>query len=109
MPRSLDSQMRVGRRVAMTVLWTIMFVVGLGLGLLVGVPQIGDLVRNASQSTTNSTLLVAISVAMIISGLYGIVFSHRNLKHSVDLIAEVDRARTETMALESTRYPPPPQ
>jgi branched-subunit amino acid ABC-type transport system permease component len=101
--------MRVGRRVAMTVLWTIMFVVGLGLGLLVGVPQIGDLVRNASQSTTNSTLLVAISVAMIISGLYGIVFSHRNLKHSVDLIAEVDRARTETMALESTRYPPPPQ
>ena len=41
---------------------------------------------------------------MILLGLWGISGSHRNLKHSVDLIAEVDRARKETIQLETTRY-----
>ncbi len=105
MPTALSSQARVGRRVAMTVLWTVIFVVGLALSLLVGVPSLADLVQKASVSTTESrTLVVAIAVAMVLSGFWGIAASHRNLKHSLDLIAEVDRARTETIALESTRY-----
>ena len=105
MPGALSSQARVGRRVAMTVLWTVIFVVGLALSLLVGVPSLADLVQRASASTTESrTLVVAIAVAMVLSGFWGIAASHRNLKHSLDLIAEVDRARTETIALESTRY-----
>ena len=105
MPAALSSQARVGRRVAMTVLWTVIFVVGLALSLLVGVPSLADLVQRASVSTTESrTLVVAVAVAMVLSGFWGIAASHRNLKHSLDLIAEVDRARTETIALESTRY-----
>ena len=82
----------------------------LGLGLLVGLSGLADLVQRASASTTEArTLVVAVSVAMTLSGLWGIAASHRNLKHSVDLIAEVDRARTETIALESTRYAQPPK
>lgn len=104
MPGTLSSRMRVGRRIAMTVLWTVVLVVGMGLGLLVGVPQISELVGRASESTTNSTLVVAVAVAMVLSGLWGIGASHRNLRHSVDLITEVDRARSETIALESSRY-----
>lgn len=101
----LSAKARVGRRIAMTVLWTIILVVGVALGLLVGVPGLADLVQRASVSTTEArTLVVAVAVAMILSGFWGIAASHRNLKHSVDLIAEVDRARTETIALESTRY-----
>lgn len=104
MSGTTSSQMRVGRRVALTVFWTVVLVVGLGLALLVGVPQIASLVQQASESTTNSTATVAVAVAMILSGLWGIVASHRNLRHSVNLMAEVDRARTETIALESSRY-----
>lgn len=105
MPPAFSSQMRVGRRVALTVFWTVIFVVGLALGLLVGLPGLADLVKQAADSTTTArTLAVAVAVAMVLSGLWGIGASHRNLKHSVDLIAEVDRARTETIALEATRY-----
>ncbi len=110
MPVSFSSQMRVAQRVALTVIWTVIFVVGLGLGLLVGLPGLAALVQRGSESTTEAkTLVVAVAVAMSLSGLWGIAASHRNLKHSVDLIAEVDRARTETIALESTRYAPPPK
>jgi hypothetical protein len=110
MPVSFSSQMRVARRVGLTVFWTVIFVVGLGLGLLVGVPGLADLVQRASSSTSGAQpIAVAVSVAMTLSGLWGIAASHRNLKHSVDLIAEVDRARTETIALESTRYTQPPK
>jgi hypothetical protein len=105
MPGSFSSQMRVAQRVAMTVLWTVIFVVGLGLGFLVGVPGLADLVQRASASTTEArTLVVAVAVAMTLSGLWGIAASHRNLRHSVDLIAEVDKARTETIALETNRF-----
>jgi len=105
MPERFSSQTRVGRRVALTVFWTVVLVVGVALALLVGLPGLADLVQRASASTTEAkTLVVAVAVAMVLSGLWGIGASHRNLRHSVDLIAEVDRARTETIALESTRY-----
>jgi hypothetical protein len=100
----VGSQIRVGKLVAFPVFWTVILVVGLALGLLVGVPGLANLVKRASDSTTDSTLVVAVAVAMFLSGLWGIAASHRNLKHAVDLIAEVDRARTETMVMESARY-----
>lgn len=105
MSTPFSAQAHVGRRVAMTVLWTIIFVVGLAIGLLVGLPNLANLVQQASVSTTEArTLAVALAVAMVLSGVWGIAASHRNLRHSVDLIAEVDRARTETIQLESSRY-----
>jgi chromate transport protein ChrA len=105
MPGPLSSQMRVGRRLALTVFWTVILVVGVGLALLVGVTQLAELIQNAARwSTEARTGVVAVAVAMILSGVWGIGASHRNLRHSVDLITEVDRARTETLALETTRY-----
>lgn len=105
MGASFSSQAHVGRRVLLTVFWTIIFVVGLGIAVLISVPDLASLIEQASVSTVVSrTLLVAASVALVIIGLWGISSSHRNLRHAVDLIAEVDRARKETIQLETTRY-----
>lgn len=105
MRASFSSQAHVGRRVLLTVFWTIIFVVGLGIAVLISVPDLASLIEQASVSTTVSrTLLVAASVALLLIGLWGISSSHRNLRHAVDLIAEVDRARKETIQLETTRY-----
>jgi hypothetical protein len=86
MSAPFSAQARVGRRVALTVVWTVVLVVGLAIGLLVGLPDLASLVQ------------------MVLSGIWGIAASHRNLRHSVDLIAEIDRARTETIRLDSSRY-----
>ncbi len=105
MGASFSSQAHVGRRVLLTVFWTVVFVVGLGIAVLISVPDLASLIEQASLSTAVSrTLLVAASVALVIIGLWGISSSHRNLRHAVDLIAEVDRARKETIQLETTRY-----
>lgn len=107
MKSSLSSQAHVGRRVALVVFWTVVFVVGLAIGLLISLPDLTSLVEQASKSTLESrTLYVAVAMAMVLLGLWGISASHKELRHSVDLIAEVDRARTETIQLESTRYMP---
>jgi hypothetical protein len=95
----------VGRRTFFTVLWTIIFVVGLGIAVLLLVPDLANLVQQASVSTAvPKTILVAVSVALLLFGLWGISSSARNLRHAVDLISEVDRARKETIQLETTRY-----
>ncbi len=104
MSSSYSSQAHVGRRVLQIVFWTIIFIVGVGLGLLIVVPSIADALKNASASTLTSTVAYVVSVAMILLGLWGISGSHRNLKHAVNLIAEVDQARKETIQLETTRY-----
>lgn len=104
MASSYSAQARVGRRVAQIVFWTVVFIVGVGLGLLIVVPSIATALKDASASTLTSTVAYVVSVVMILLGLWGISGSHRNLKHSVDLIAEVDRARKETIQLETTRY-----
>ncbi len=104
MSTSASSQAHVGRRVAQTVLWTIVFVAGVALGLLIVLgTYIADALRAASSSALTSTVAYVVSVAMILLGLWGISGSHRNLKHAIDLIAEVDRARKETIQLETTR------
>ncbi len=104
MSSSYSSQAHVGRRVLQIVFWTIIFLVGVGLGLLIVLPSIADALKNASASTLTSTVAYVVSVAMILLGLWGISGSHRNLKHAVNLIAEVDQARKETIQLETTRY-----
>src|SRR5256885_13640266 len=99
MPVSFSSQMRVAQRVALTVFWTVIFVVGLGLGLLVGLPGLAALVQRGSESTTEAkTLVVAVAVAMSLSGLWGVAASHRKPKHSVDFIATGRPGRAETHA-----------
>lgn len=85
--------------------WTLVLLVGLSIGLLVAVPQLGDALRSAANATAAAQTIAAVaSVAMILLGLWGIAGSYRNLKHSIDLITQVDRARTETLQLETTRY-----
>lgn len=104
MSGSASAQAHVGRRVFQIVFWTIVFIVGVGLGLLIVFPSIGDALKNASANTLSSTVAYVVAVAMILLGLWGISGGHRNLRHSVDLISEVDRARKETIQLETTRY-----
>lgn len=105
MSPSASAEAHVGRRILLTVLWTVIFVVGLAIAVLILVPDLSSLVQQASISSVESrTVLVAISVALVLIGLWGISSSHRNLRHAVDLISEVDRARKETIQLETTRY-----
>src|SRR5256886_12363565 len=87
MPVSFSSQMRVAQRVALTVIWTVIFVAGLGLGLLVGLPGLTALVQRGSESTTEAkTLVVAVAVAMFLSGFEGAAAKHRILELSVNVI-----------------------
>lgn len=104
MGSSASVQAHVSRRVVWIVFWTIVFIAGVGLGLLIIFPAIGEALKNASASTLTSTLAYVAAVVMILLGLWGISGGHRNLKHAVDLISEVDRARKETIQLETTRY-----
>ena len=104
MAASLSAQARVGRRIVLTVLWTMLLIVGVTIGLLVLVPGIQDSIQNASRAVAGGAFALAIAVALIMLGLWGISANNRNLKHAVDLIAQVDRARKETIQLESTRY-----
>ena len=104
MATPLSTQARVGRRIVLTVLWTILLIVGVTIGLLVLVPGIQDSIQHASRAVAGGAFALAIAVALIMLGLWGISANNRNLKHAVDLIAQVDRARKETIQLESTRY-----
>ena len=104
MATPLSTQARVGRRVVLTVLWTMLLIVGVTIGLLVLVSGIQDSIQNASRAVAGGAFALAIAVALIMLGLWGISANNRNLKHAVDLIAQVDRARKETIQLESTRY-----
>jgi hypothetical protein len=96
---------RVGRRVVLTVFWTIILVGGLTIGVLLAAPGAASRVQEALTATLAATsIAAALSVGMILVGLWGIASSLRNLRHSVELIAEVDRARRETIQLEGSRY-----
>ncbi len=104
MAAPLSTQARVGRRIVLTVLWTMLLIVGVTIGLLVLVPGIQDSIQRASGAVAGGAFALSIAVALIMLGLWGISANNRNLKHAVDLIAQVDRARKETIQLESTRY-----
>ncbi len=101
-----SSQARVGRRIVLTVFWTMLLIVGITIGVLVLVPGIQDAIQNASGAVAGGAFAPSIAVALVMLGLWGIAANNRNLKHAVDMIAEVDRARKETIQLETTRYMP---
>src|SRR5437667_151444 len=96
----LSTQARVGRRIALTVWWTMLLIVGVTIGLLVLVPGIQDSIQRASGAVAGGAFALSVAVALIMLGLWGISANNRNLKHAVDLIAQVDRARKETIQLE---------
>ncbi len=104
MSASPSTQAHVGRRVTQIVFWTIVFIAGVAIGLLILFPSLAEAIKSASGSALTSTVAYVVSVAMILLGLWGISGSHRNLKHAVNLISEVDRARKETIQLETGRY-----
>lgn len=99
---------RVGLRVALIVFWTIVLAAGLTVGVLLAAPGAAAAVQGALTATLEwRSVAAAIAVSMILLGLWGIASSRKSLQHTVELITEVDRARKETIQLESARYPEP--
>ncbi|HTD80837.1 MAG TPA: hypothetical protein VK723_01675 [Thermoplasmata archaeon] len=91
-------------RVLLIVFWTVVLVLGVGLAALVSIPNLADLVQGASSATIAAKSgAVAAAVAMFLLGLWGITASHRAMTHALELAAEVDRARKETIQLETAR------
>lgn len=96
---------RVGLRIWLTAFWTLVLAAGLTLGVLLAAPGFASTLQGALTATLEATsVAVAIAVGMILLGLWGIASNQKSLKHSVELIAEVDRARKETIQLESSRF-----
>ncbi len=99
------SEVRIGMRIAMTVLWAIVMVSGVSVGVLLAVPGIGAAIQGSLTSNlAASTIGSALAVGMVLVGLWGITSSYRSLRHTLDLMAEADRARKESIQLEGTRY-----
>jgi|GEM_PF-2905006 len=104
MPPS-SARAKVALRVGLIVFWTIVFIAGVTVAVLLLAPGFAQSVQSALTATLASTgFAAALAVGMVFAGLWGIAASHRNLKHAVELIAEVDRARKETIQLDSIRY-----
>src|SRR3989442_15581434 len=93
MAASLSAQARVGRRIVLTVLWTMLLIVGVTIGLLVTVPGIQDSIQRASGAVAGGAFDLSVAVALILLGLWGISANHRNLQHAGHLTAKGDRAR----------------
>jgi quinol-cytochrome oxidoreductase complex cytochrome b subunit len=101
---------RVGLRIALTVLWTIVLVAGATLGVLLAAPGLAESVQRGLTTTVALTgVAAAVAVGMILIGLWGIASSHRHLQLAMDLIAESDRARKEAIQLEGSRLQRPPR
>ena len=72
--------------------------------MIVSVPNLADLMAGASQATLGAkSAAAAAAVAMFLIGLWGITSSHRAMTHALQMAAEVDRARKETIQLETAR------
>src|SRR3989449_2156809 len=92
MAAPLSTQARVGRRIVLTVLWTMLLIVGVTIGLLVLVPGIQDSIQRASGAVAGGAFAPSIAAALILLGLSGISADNPNLNHTGDLITLVDRA-----------------
>jgi len=91
-------------RVLLIVFWTVVLILGAALAIIVSVPNLADLLAGASQATLGAkSAAVAAAVAMFLLGLWGITASHRAMTHALEMAAEVDRARKETIQLETAR------
>src|SRR2546430_9491096 len=98
-----SSQAHVGKRIVLTVLWTILLIVGLTIGILALVPNVQTAIQNASGAEAGGAVAPSIAVALVLLGLWGIAADNRNLKHAGDIISEADRAPEETIPLQRTR------
>ena len=91
-------------RVILIVFWTFILIAGVAVAVIVSVPNLADLLAGASQATLGAkTAAAAAAVAMFLIGLWGITSSHRAMTHALQMAAEVDRARKETIQLETAR------
>ena len=68
MATPLSTQARVGRRIILTVLWTMLLIVGVTIGLLVLVPGIQDSIQRASGAVAGGAFALSIAVALIMLG-----------------------------------------
>src|SRR2546425_12120598 len=103
MAAPLSTQARVGRRIVLTVLWTMLLIVGVTIGLLVLVPGIQDSIQRASGAVAGGAFALSLAGAPILLGVWGISANNRDLNHPVDLIAQVGRAPQEAIRLAGTR------
>src|SRR2546430_14823276 len=102
MPAS--SEAHVGKRIVLTVLWTILLIVGLTIGILALVPNVQTAIQNASRAVAGGAVAPSIAAALVLPGLWGLPANHRNLKHAGAIISRADRPRQETLPPERTRY-----
>jgi hypothetical protein len=97
-------------RVILIVFWTFVLVAGVTVAVIISVPNLADLLAGASQATLGAkSAAAAAAVAMFLIGLWGITSSHRAMTHALQMAAEVDRARKETIQLETARIPQYPK
>ena len=92
-------------RVILIVFWTLLLIGGVTIAVIISVPNLADLFAGASQATLGAkSAAAAAAVALFLLGLWGITSSHRAMKHTIEMLSEVDRARKETIQLETTRF-----
>lgn len=92
-------------RVILIVFWTLLLIGGVTVAVIISVPNLADLFAGASQATLGAkSAAAAAAVALFLLGLWGITSSHRAMKHTIEMLSEVDRARKETIQLETTRF-----
>src|SRR2546427_9500625 len=104
MAAPLSTQARVGRRIVLTVLWTMLLIVGVTIGLLVLVPGIQDSIQRASGAVAGGAFALPVAVAPLLLGLRGVSANNRTLHHAVALIRQVVLGPQGTIQLERTRY-----
>src|SRR5947199_9536033 len=75
----LSTQARVGRLIVLTVLWTILLIVGVTIGLLVPVAGIQDSIRRASGAVAGGASALSGAAALITLGRSGLSATKRNL------------------------------
>src|SRR2546422_11424730 len=97
MAASLSAQARVGRRIVLTVLWTMLLIVGVTIGLLVRVPGIQDSIQRASGAVAGGAFGLRFSVAPRLLGFWGGFAHNPNLQARVELITPLDLARQPTV------------
>src|SRR2546427_2370935 len=103
MAAPLSTQARVGRRIVLTVLWTMLLIVGVTIGLLVLVPGIQDSIQRASGAVAGGGIPLSIRAGLSLLRASRLPPHKSNLKCELDLHAQADRGRQETHQHEGTQ------
>src|SRR2546422_4678425 len=99
-----SSEAHVGKRIVLTVLWTILLIVGLTIGILALVPNVQTAIQNASGAVAGGGFAPSLAGALGLLWVWGIAAHKRDLKHAGGIILEAERAREETSQTQSTRH-----